>query len=73
MPVTVKIPSPLRTLTAGAATVDCQPGTVSELIDELDATYPGFATGSARTASCGGSSTCSWPARTSASATGSLL
>jgi sulfur-carrier protein len=42
MAVTVKIPSPLRTLTAGAATVDCQAGTVSQLIDELDATYPGF-------------------------------
>ena len=42
MPVTVKIPSPLRNLTAGAATVDCQPGTISELIDQLDASYPGL-------------------------------
>ena len=42
MSVTVKIPSPLRTLTAGAATVDCAPGTVRELIDQLDASYPGL-------------------------------
>jgi len=41
MSVTVKIPSPLRPLTAGAATVDCAPGTISELIDQLDVTYPG--------------------------------
>jgi molybdopterin synthase sulfur carrier subunit len=42
MSVTVKIPSPLRTLTAGAATVDCAPGTVRELIDQLDVSYPGL-------------------------------
>lgn len=42
MPVTVKIPSPLRNLTAGAATVDCAPGTIREVIDQLDATYPGL-------------------------------
>jgi molybdopterin synthase sulfur carrier subunit len=42
MSVTVKIPSPLRTLTAGAATVDCAPGTVRELIDQLDVIYPGL-------------------------------
>ncbi len=42
MSVTVKIPSPLRTLTGGAATVDCAPGTVRELIDQLDASYPGL-------------------------------
>lgn len=42
MPVTVKIPSPLRNLTAGAATVDCEPGTIRELIDQLDSAYPGF-------------------------------
>lgn len=42
MSVTVKIPSPLRTLTGGAATVDCAPGTVRELIDQLDTTYPGL-------------------------------
>ena len=42
MPVTVTIPSPLRTLTEGAATVACEPGTVGELIDQLEATYPGF-------------------------------
>jgi molybdopterin synthase sulfur carrier subunit len=42
MPVTVKIPSPLRTLTGGAATVDCAPGTIDELIDQLDSSFPGF-------------------------------
>lgn len=42
MSVTVKIPSPLRTLTAGAATVDCAPGTIREVIDQLDASYPGL-------------------------------
>jgi molybdopterin synthase sulfur carrier subunit len=42
MSVTVKIPSPLRTMTGGAATVDCAPGTVRELIDQLDASYPGL-------------------------------
>ena len=42
MSVTVRIPSPLRPLTGGAGTVDCQPGTVGAIIDELDAAHPGF-------------------------------
>ena len=42
MSVTVRIPSPLRPLTGGAGTVDCQPGTVGAIIDELDAAPPGF-------------------------------
>lgn len=42
MSVTVRIPSPLRPLTGGAATVECSPGTVGAIIDELDATHPGF-------------------------------
>jgi molybdopterin converting factor small subunit len=42
MSVTVRIPSPLRPLTGGNGTVDCQPGTVGAIIDELDAAHPGF-------------------------------
>jgi molybdopterin synthase sulfur carrier subunit len=42
MSVTVRIPSPLRPLTGGAGTVECQPGTVGGIIDELDAAHPGF-------------------------------
>jgi molybdopterin synthase sulfur carrier subunit len=42
MPVTVRIPAPLRPVTGGAATVQCAPGTVRELIDEVDARHAGF-------------------------------
>ncbi len=42
MSVTVRIPSPLRPLTGGAATVECAPGTVEAIIDELDGAHPGF-------------------------------
>jgi molybdopterin converting factor small subunit len=42
MSVTVRIPSPLRPLTGGAGTVECAPGTVGAIIDELDANHPGF-------------------------------
>jgi sulfur-carrier protein len=42
MPVTVRIPAPLRPLAGGASTVECQPGTVRELIDQLDAKHAGF-------------------------------
>jgi len=40
--VTVRIPSPLRPLTGGAAAVECAPGTVREVIGELDARHAGF-------------------------------
>ncbi|MFM8829251.1 MAG: hypothetical protein ACKOGE_08265, partial [Actinomycetota bacterium] len=36
MSVTVRIPSPLRPLTGGAGTVECAPGTVGAIIDELE-------------------------------------
>lgn len=43
MSVTVRIPAPLRPLTGGNSTVDCAPGTVRDLIAQLDAAYAGFA------------------------------
>ncbi|MCU0308921.1 MAG: MoaD/ThiS family protein [Thermoleophilia bacterium] len=42
MPVTVRIPSPLRPLTGGASSVACGAGTVREVIDQLEAAHPGF-------------------------------
>ena len=42
MSVTVRIPSPLRPLTGGAGTVECQPGTVGAIIDQLESAHPGF-------------------------------
>lgn len=40
--VTVRVPSPLRTLTRGQAEVAARPGTLRSVIDELDAAYPGL-------------------------------
>lgn len=42
MPVTVRIPSPLRPLVDGQSTVQCRPGTVRDVIDELDERHAGF-------------------------------
>ena len=42
MPVTVRIPAPLRPVVGGVSAVECTPGTVRELIDQLDAQHPGF-------------------------------
>jgi molybdopterin converting factor small subunit len=42
MPVTVRIPAPLRPVTGGAAAVECEPGTVRDVIDQLDAQHAGF-------------------------------
>jgi molybdopterin synthase sulfur carrier subunit len=42
MSVTVRIPSPLRPLTGGAGTVECEPGTVGTIIDQLESAHPGF-------------------------------
>jgi sulfur-carrier protein len=42
MSVTVRIPSPLRPLTGGAGTVECRPGTVGTIIDQLESAHPGF-------------------------------
>ncbi len=40
---TVRIPTQLRTLTAGAAEVDVDGSTVGEVLKSLDAAHPGFA------------------------------
>lgn len=42
MSVTVRIPTTLRTLTAGASEVDVDGATVGEVLAALDVTYPGF-------------------------------
>jgi sulfur-carrier protein len=42
MPVTVRIPAPLRPLVGNAATVECAPGTVRDLIDQIDGKHAGF-------------------------------
>lgn len=41
MPVTVTIPAQLRGLVGGAARLQCAPGRVRDLIDQLDATHGG--------------------------------
>jgi len=38
----VHIPSPMRELTAGQRTVEAEGGTVAEIIDGLDARFPGL-------------------------------
>ena len=43
MSVTVRIPSQLRTLTAGAAQVAVEGSTVGEVLKALDGAHPGFA------------------------------
>ncbi len=42
MPILIKIPSPLRGLTHGQKTVEAEGSTVSEVILDLDAKYPGI-------------------------------
>jgi sulfur-carrier protein len=43
MSVPVRIPTILRALTSGAAEVNVEPGTLSNVIASLDAAYPGIA------------------------------
>lgn len=43
MAVTIRIPTTLRTLTAGASEVSAEPGTVREVLASLDGAHPGFA------------------------------
>jgi molybdopterin synthase sulfur carrier subunit len=43
MPVTVRIPTALRTLTGGASEVAGEGSTVGEVLKSLDAQYRGFA------------------------------
>jgi molybdopterin converting factor small subunit len=42
MPVIVRIPAPLRPLVGNAATLECSPGTVRELIDQIEVSHAGF-------------------------------
>jgi molybdopterin converting factor small subunit len=42
MSVTVRIPAPLRPVVGGQSSVECTPGTVRDLIDQLDARHSGF-------------------------------
>jgi molybdopterin converting factor small subunit len=42
MAVTVKIPAPLRPLAGGASSVQCAPGTVADLIEQLEGQHTGF-------------------------------
>ena len=40
--VSVRIPTVFRKFTDGSPSVDLEPGTVRDLVDQLDARYPGF-------------------------------
>lgn len=42
MSVTVRVPTTLRTLTAGASTVEVDGDTVAAVLDSLEAANPGF-------------------------------
>ena len=42
MAITVRIPTPLRTLTGGADEVEIAGGTVKELIENLESAHPGM-------------------------------
>ena len=43
MPTTVRIPTPLRTATGGASTVEVSGGTVGEVVADLERQHPGIA------------------------------
>lgn len=43
MTATVRIPTPLRSLTSGSGEVAVQPGRLADIVAELDAVYPGVA------------------------------
>jgi molybdopterin synthase sulfur carrier subunit len=42
MPITVRIPTPLRSVTKGTAEVTASGDTVAAVIDHLEQTYPGL-------------------------------
>lgn len=42
MTVEVRIPTVLRKFTAGHSTVEVEPGTIAELIEQLEQRYPGM-------------------------------
>ena len=42
MSVLIRIPTPLRRMTNGQGKVEMESGTVSHLVDQLEASYPGL-------------------------------
>jgi sulfur-carrier protein len=42
MPVTVRIPTPLRSITKGNAEVQAKGGTVAEVVEDLERQFPGL-------------------------------
>ena len=42
MSILVRIPTPLRRMTNGKGQVETEPGTLSQLVDQLEVSYPGF-------------------------------
>jgi len=42
MPVIVRVPTPLRTLTGGAEQVDAEGSTVAQIIENLESHHPGI-------------------------------
>ncbi len=42
MSVTIRVPTTLRTLTGGAASVDVDGATLSEVFESLESAHPGF-------------------------------
>ena len=42
MSVMVRIPTPLRRITNGQAKIELESGTMGELVEQLEASYPGF-------------------------------
>ncbi len=42
MPVTIRVPTTLRTLTAGESEVEVEAGTVANVLKALDQKHPGF-------------------------------
>jgi molybdopterin synthase sulfur carrier subunit len=43
MTVIIRVPTTLRTLTAGSSEVEVEPGTVGEVLSALEERHPGFA------------------------------
>ena len=42
MAVTIRVPTTLRTLTAGESEIQVDPGTVGDVLGSLEAAHPGF-------------------------------
>ena len=42
MSVLIRIPTPLRRMTNGQAQVEIESNTLSEMVEQLDSSYPGF-------------------------------